>query len=88
MLISHDRRLLQSTNCALWLCKGGDKGVAPLGKEFSFEQYEARVLKGIEQRRQAEEARAKARAEQRRKRKEEAVKQAEAARKRAGKAKQ
>ena len=59
VLISHDRRLLQSTNCALWLCKGGDKGVQPLGSEFSFDKYEARVLKGIEQRRQQEEARGK-----------------------------
>ena len=56
----------------------------PLGSEFSFDKYEARVLKGIEQRRQQEEARAKARAEERRKRKEDALKKAELARKRAG----
>ena len=87
VLISHDRRLLQNTDCKLWLCKGGDKGVVPLGSDFSFDKYEARVLKAIEQRRQAEEARAKAKADERKKRKELAVKQAEVARKRAAKGK-
>lgn len=85
VLISHDRRLLQNTNCALWLCKGGEKGVGPLGANFSFDEYEARVLKAIRARQQAEEARAKARAEQRRKRKEEAARKAEQSRKRATK---
>ena len=86
VLISHDRRLLQNTNCALWLCKGGDKGVAPLGADFSFGQYEARVLKAIEARRQVEEARAHARTQERRKRKEEAARKAEQSRRRAAQA--
>ena len=62
VMISHDRRLLQSTDCALWLCKGGEKGVAPLGANFSFDQYEARVLRALEARQKAEEERAAARA--------------------------
>ena len=74
VMISHDRRLLQSTDCALWLCKGGEKGVAPLGANFSFDQYEARVLRALEARQKAEEERAAARAEERRKRKEQAAK--------------
>ena len=36
-------------------------GIAPLGSEFTFEQYEARVLKVLAQREQAEEARARQR---------------------------
>uniref|UniRef100_A0A7S2II92 ABC transporter domain-containing protein n=2 Tax=Haptolina brevifila TaxID=156173 RepID=A0A7S2II92_9EUKA len=74
VLISHDRRLLQRTSCALWLCKGGAKGVGPMGHDYSFEHYEARVLKNLAARQQAEEARAKVRIELRRKKKEAAAK--------------
>ena len=84
VLISHDRRLLQSTDCKLWLCKGGEGGIAPLGANFRFEDYEARVLKAVAAREQAEEARARERERQRQKRKQEALKAAEAARKRRG----
>ena len=77
VLISHDRRLLEGTDCKLWLCKGGEKGVEPLGKEFLFEDYEKRVLKALASRQKAEEERAKARADERRKRKEQAQKQAD-----------
>ena len=45
-------------------------GVAPLGSDYTFEQYEARVLKQIAARLQAEEARTRQRAEVRRKRRE------------------
>lgn len=79
VLISHDRRLLQRTNCALWLCEGNGKGIQPLGSDFSFDKYEKRVLRQIEARQQAEEARAAQRAEQRRKRKEAALRQAKVA---------
>ena len=49
VLISHDRRLLQATDCALWLCEGGEggKGVVPLGTAYTFEHYEARVLQQV-----------------------------------------
>ena len=47
VLISHDRRLLQATNCALWLCTGGEGGIKPLGSQFTFEDYEAKVLKAL-----------------------------------------
>ena len=85
VLISHDRRLLQRTSCALWLCEGGAKGITPLGHDYSFEQYEARVLKVLAARQEAEEARARVRVELRRKKKEAATK--EAAKKRASAAK-
>ena len=45
VLISHDRRLLQRTNCALWLCEKGK--VAPLGSMYTFEQYETRILQRL-----------------------------------------
>ena len=32
VLISHDRTLLQRTNCTLWLC--ADRGVASLGRDY------------------------------------------------------
>ena len=83
VVISHDRRLLQHTNCQLWLCKGGEKGVAPLGKDFDFDKYEARVLKALEARQQAEEARARQREMTRRKKKEAAQKSKAAAAKKA-----
>ena len=73
VLISHDRRLLQRTNCDLWLCEGGGKGIKPLGASFSFEQYEKRILGEIAARQQAEEAKARARAQLRRKKKEAAA---------------
>ena len=75
VLISHDRRLLQRTNCALWLCEGAGKGIRPLGSEFTFDKYESKILKQIEARQLAEEAKARARAEQRRKKKEAAARQ-------------
>ena len=82
VLISHDRRLLQRTNCKLWVCgRETECGVAPLGSTFTFEQYEARVLKQIAARQRAEEARMRQRAEVRRKRKEAAAKKAAAAKK-------
>ena len=81
VLISHDRRLLQRTNCALWLCEGNGKGVKPLGSDFSFDKYEKKILKEIAVRTQQEEAKAKYRAEQRRKKKEEAEHQAKAKKK-------
>jgi len=76
--ISHDRRLLQRTNCQLWQCAGGGGGggIQPLGADFSFEAYEARVLKQIEKRQQAEEQKARQREALRVKRKEEAVRNA------------
>ena len=77
VLISHDRRLLSATDCKLWLC-GAETGtgVAPLGSSFTFEQYEARVLKAIAKRQAEEEARTRQRAEARRRRKEAAERQA------------
>ena len=82
VLISHDRRLLQRTDCRLWVCGPETEcGVAPLGSRFTFEQYEARVLKQILARQQAEEARMRQRAEVRRKRKEVATKKAATAKK-------
>ena len=75
VLISHDRRLLQATDCQLWLCKGGEGGIAPLGADFRFEDYERRVLKALEQRQQAEETKARQR-ERARKAKAEAAKRA------------
>ena len=82
VLISHDRRLLQRTNCKLWVCgRETECGVAPLGSTFTFEQYEARVLKQIAARQRAEEARMRQRAEVRRKRKEAAAKKAAAVKK-------
>jgi ATP-binding cassette subfamily F protein 1 len=81
VLISHDRRLLQATNCALWLCEGGGKGVKPLGSEYDFAQYEAKVLREVEARVKAEQMRAKQRAAMRQKRKEEAARKAAAKRK-------
>ena len=77
VLISHDRRLLQRTNCKLWVCgRETECGVAPLGSTFTFEQYEARVLKAIAKRQAEEEARTRQRAEARRRRKEAAERQA------------
>ena len=82
VLISHDRRLLQRTNCKLWVCgRETECGVAPMGSTFTFEQYEARVLKQIAARQRAEEARMRQRAEVRRKRKEAAAKKAAAVKK-------
>ena len=80
VLISHDRRLLQATNCALWLCTGGEGGIKPLGSEFKFEQYEAKVLKALAAREQAEEARARERELARRSKRAHAEKRAQAAR--------
>jgi len=74
VVISHDRRLLQNTNCTLWLCEA--PLVKPLGADF--DGYETRVLKMIAKRQAAEEERMRWRAEQRRK-------QAEARKKEAAK---
>ena len=80
VLISHDRRLLQRTDCRLWLCGAETEcGVAPLGSEYTFEQYEARVLKAIAARNAQEEARMRQRALLRQRRKEEARKKVAAA---------
>ena len=62
VVISHDRRLLQNTNCTLWLCEA--PLVKPLGTDF--DGYETRVLKMIAKRHAAEEERMRRRAEQRR----------------------
>ena len=53
----------------------------PMGSEYDFAQYEAKVLREVEARQRAEEMRAKQRAALRQKRKEEAVRKAAAKRK-------
>ena len=63
MVISHDRRLLQRTDCAIWRC--GDLKVAPL--QLDFEGYEKTVLAQIAARVREEEERAAQRAAARRK---------------------
>ena len=85
VLISHDRRLLQATNCALWLCTGGEGGIKPLGSQFTFEDYEAKVLKALAAREEAEQARVRAREMTRRNKAEAARRAAEAQKKKAGK---
>ena len=88
VVISHDRRLLQRTNCALWFCEGGGKGIKPLpGGDAAFEQYEKRVLKEVEARQAAEEAKVRAKEALRKKRKEEAEKKRAAAEKKRSAAK-
>jgi ATP-binding cassette subfamily F protein 1 len=72
LLISHDRRLLQQTDCALWICE--KQSVSPL--KLGYDAYQARVLAALERREEAERARARARAEERRKKKEQAAKAA------------
>ena len=82
VLISHDRRLLEATDCRLWLCTGGAGGITPL-QGGTFADYERRVLAQLAERQQAEEARARQR-ERARARKAEAARAA-AGKKRAGK---
>ena len=77
VLISHDRTLLQRTDCTLWLC--ADRSVASLGREYTFGDYQKRVLREIATRQQAEAARVARNAEERRKRKEAARRKAVAA---------
>mmetsp|Transcript_44849 Transcript_44849/g.144241 ORF Transcript_44849/g.144241 Transcript_44849/m.144241 type:complete len:601 (+) Transcript_44849:168-1970(+) len=77
VVISHDRRLLQTTNCALWYCDRAKQSIYPLGCEF--DAYEARVLKEIAARHAADEERAQARAMLRKKRRDEARRRADAA---------
>jgi len=77
VVISHDRRLLQTTNCALWYCDRVKQSIYPLGCEF--DAYEARVLKEIAARHAADEERAQARAMLRKKRRDEARRRADAA---------
>ena len=77
VLISHDRTLLQRTDCTLWLC--ADRSVASLGREYTFGDYQKRVLREIAIRQQAEAARVARNAEERRKRKEAARRKAVAA---------
>ncbi|KAL1526677.1 hypothetical protein AB1Y20_015380 [Prymnesium parvum] len=72
VVISHDRRLLQQTNCKLWLCE------SPMVKPFAsdFDGYEKRVLDSIARRQAAEEAKLKLRAELRRRKAEARKKEA------------
>eukprot|EP00747_Dinoflagellata_sp_TGD_P127943 gnl/TRDRNA2_/TRDRNA2_174460_c0_seq1.p1 gnl/TRDRNA2_/TRDRNA2_174460_c0~~gnl/TRDRNA2_/TRDRNA2_174460_c0_seq1.p1 ORF type:complete len:811 (+),score=224.30 gnl/TRDRNA2_/TRDRNA2_174460_c0_seq1:366-2435(+) len=77
VLISHDRRLLQETNCHLWMCKGGELGIEPLGDDFSFEDYEESILENLEEQQAAQEALAAERADKRRQRKEAAMQEAQ-----------
>ena len=72
VIISHDRRLLQRTNCAIWRC--GSQTIAPLRLDFAG--YEKDVLAKIAKREAEEERRAAQRADARRRK-------AEAARRRA-----
>ena len=81
VLISHDRTLLQRTDCTLWLC--ADRSVASLGREYTFGDYQKRVLREIAIRQQAEAARVARNAEERRKRKEAARRKAVAAKRKA-----
>jgi ATP-binding cassette subfamily F protein 1 len=82
VLISHDRRLLQCTNCALWLCDRAKQNIRPLGADFGA--YEKGVLKEIAARQAAEEERAAARAVARKKKRDETRRRADAASKRRG----
>eukprot|EP00967_Tisochrysis_lutea_P079699 scaffold109158_cov31-Tisochrysis_lutea.AAC.1 len=80
VLISHDRRLLQSTDCALWLCDRAKQNIRPLTSDF--DAYEKGVLKEIAARQAQEEERALTRAMARKKKRDETRKRADAAAKR------
>merc|ERR1711879_608785 len=70
MLVTHDARLVQATNCDIWVCRGDG---APIGRSASFSEYRRQVLAELAQRQAAAEAEAKKRAAARRKRREETL---------------
>jgi ATP-binding cassette subfamily F protein 1 len=73
LLVTHDARLVQATQCDIWICKGEGE---ILGKAASFEKYRCEVLSDLAKRQAAAEAEAKKRAAARKKRREEMAKKA------------
>jgi len=70
LLVTHDARLVQATNCDLWVCRGIGED---LGKAASFKEYRKEVLADLAKRQAVAEAEAKRRAAARRKRREETL---------------
>jgi len=63
LLVSHDARLIQSTECDIWVCRGGGE---LLDRGKSFDEYRKEVQKNLARRQAAAEAEAVRRIEARR----------------------
>lgn len=70
VLVSHDARLIQQTECQLWVCANGKVET----KDWTFEKYHRRVMTELQVQQARQEAMAAQRAAERQRRRERVVK--------------